>query len=498
MNESENWPLEDPEPSTHPEPPLPELPDLGIPGDEPPIFLSAPLPDPLPVAPHPPEPPSTRRGCWFTGLILVLVISLLGSGIASAFWLITRARSDTAVSAANANPPGRIAYINQNGQVVTIDPDGNNGRLLTDTTFNYQFPTWSPDGRSLAVIGDETIFLLPDQEDSEAVSLYTDTRQNPFYLYWSPDGRLLSFLTNDPRHGIGLRLVAADTPLSDRLLTTGSPVYWNWTSDSQKLLVHSGISGTDARLALLNTDSFENAEDIAPPGFFQTPGISANGRFWAYAEDLGDGTSWLVVTNRETGERWLERHSGMVAFSWSPVGSQLAFTNGAREGSLTAWGPLRLFNAETGETRLLSGNTNLAFFWSPDGRYLAAINTGDNSENFGTNVMKKDDGRRPIAAKPNLQPPRHEFNLAIINLETGEERQALSFVPTGLFISQFLPFFDQYALSHHIWSPNSDAVVLSVMEESGSQVKIIPVDGGPTTDLGRGDMPFWSPGQSNP
>lgn len=285
--------------------------------------------------------------------------------------------------------------------------------------------------------------------------------------------------------------------LSDRLLTTGSPVYWNWTSDSQKLLVHSGISGTDARLALLNTDSFENAEDIAPPGFFQTPGISANGRFWAYAEDLGDGTSWLVVTNRETGERWLERHSGMVAFSWSPVGSQLAFTNGAREGSLTAWGPLRLFNAETGETRLLSGNTNLAFFWSPDGRYLAAINTGDNSENFGTNVMK-----RMTAVAPS--PPNPIYSRRATNLiwPSSTWKQAKNGRRSPLCLqdcsSANFAVFDQYALSHHIWSPNSDAVVLSVMEESGSQVKIIPVDGGPTTDLGRGDMPFWSPGQSNP
>ena len=87
---------------------------------------------------------------------------------------------------------------------------------------------------------------------------------------------------------------------------------------------------------------------------------------------------------------------------------------------------------------------------------------------------------------------------AVINVETGEETQLLSFTPSVLFISQFLPFFDQYALSHRIWSPNSDAVVLSVLEDGRSHVKVIPIDGGPVTDLGRGDMPFWSPGLSNP
>jgi TolB protein len=499
MNNSDIWSDDETEEAPVPMQSLPDLPDFDFPDDELSVY-APPVVAPLTAVPVP-SPSHPKRGCWFKGLVLLLVVSLLASSIASLLWLVDRAQDDTAVAPPTVNlpiNPGRIAYINQNGQVVTVDPDGENGRLLTDSRSLYQFPAWSPDGQTVAAIGEGAIFLLPDAASGEPVSLYADDERSPFYLYWSPDGRLLSFLTNDAEDGIGLRVVALDNPQTDRLLATGSPFYWNWSGDSQQILIHTGLTGAEARLALLNTAEAAAAEEVAAPGFFQAPGISADGRFWAYAEDLGDATSWLVVTEQASSGRWQERHSGMVAMGWSPVGAKLAFTNGAQERSVTFWGPLRLFDAETGETRLLSGNTTLGFFWSPDGRYLATINTGDTNEDFGTNAADAGNGRRPALAKPNAQAPAHQFNLAVINVETGEETQLLSFTPSVLFISQFLPFFDQYALSHRIWSPNSDAVVLSVLEDGRSHVKVIPIDGGPVTDLGRGDMPFWSPGLSNP
>jgi TolB protein len=177
--------------------------------------------------------------------------------------------------------------------------------------------------------------------------------------------------------------------------------------------------------------------------------------------------------------------------SWSPTANQLAFTTGLQD-NRSFWGPLRLFDTETGEVTLLSDNVVIGFFWSPNGRYIATINTGDINEDFGVNIATNEKPHRPTQAKPVGQVNPHQFNLALIDLETGQETQVTSFFPTGIFITQFLPFFDQYALSHNIWSPNSDALVLPIRENGGSRVKVIRIDGSEVIDLGQGDMPFWS------
>jgi TolB protein len=61
-----------------------------------------------------------------------------------------------------------------------------------------------------------------------------------------------------------------------------------------------------------------------------------------------------------------------------------------------------------------------------------------------------------------------------------------------LFVSQFLPFFDQYALSHRLWSPDSSALVLPARVEGASQIMLFPADGGEPRPVAPGSMAFWS------
>ena len=447
-------------------------------------------PSPNPIEPDP--PPKKRRGCWITFIVLLMVFSLVASALMNLFWV-------GGELAANWTPPwvtptpslaaaGRIAYIGEEGQLFTVQPNGENERQLTHDEFPYLFPTWATQSNQLAVIGGGDIVSLTDAEDSAPTSLYEGGVQNPFYLYWSPDGSQISFLTNTQR-GIALRVAPADGSAEAEVWDIGTPFYWNWLDDNAQMLVHTGTAGENARLGLLQADG--QLEDIAPPGAFQAPGISANGRYWAYAEDMGNGNSWLVITDTESGEQWTERHPAVAALSWSPATDQLAFITGLQDKN-SFWGPLRLFDTETGEVSLLSDNVVLAFFWSPNGRYLATFNTGDINRDFGVNVAHNSKPDRSTQAKSASQFNPHQFNLAIIDLQTGEETQVMSFFPTGIFISQFLPFFDQYALSHNIWSPNSDAIVLPLREEGESRVKVIRIDGSEFIDLGKGDMAFWS------
>lgn len=388
----------------------------------------------------------------------------------------------------------RIVYIDEGGQIISIRPDGADFRQLTNTVQRFQFPAWSPDGLSVAAIGvDQTgagLFVMADEdsEDNVAIApLYADRRNGPFYLYWSPDSSQVSFLASHPE-GMGLHLVAADGSTDSRLLTIGGPLYWQWTADSQQMLVHSGFSGEGSRLELIAADGDGTGDMIAAPGFFQAPGISADGRYWAYAEEISGNNSRLVVIETESQSAERQRHAGLVALAWSPTANQLAFTSGNTPEDRGFIGPLRLLEATTGEVRLLSQEPVMAFFWSPDGRYLAALSiarSGDGDINAEVG--------KPPASKPAAQQNLPRLRLLVFDTTTDEGRLLFSFVPTFTFATQFLPFFDQYALSHQLWSPDSKALVLPMIENGRNQIFVINVASGQKQFLAEGLMPFWSP-----
>ncbi len=386
----------------------------------------------------------------------------------------------------------RIAYVNEEGQIVALGPDGSDEQQLTNAQQRFQFPAWSPDGRSLAAIGiDRTgagVFVLADGTTEVAPApLYADRVEGPFYLYWSPDGKQVSFLASHPE-GMGLHLVQADGSTESRLLTIGGPLYWQWTADSQQMLIHSGFSGEASRLELIKADGDGTGDAIAAPGFFQAPGISADGRYLAYAEEVTGRSSRLTIVDTQSEAVEQQRHAGLVAMAWSPTANQLAFTNGTEPDSSSFVGPLRLMDAATGEVRLLSNEPIVAFFWSPDGRYLAALSILRSGEGDINALAGKSS-----TAKRSQQQNLPMLRLLVYDVTTDEGRFLFTFVPTFTFATQFLPFFDQYALSHRLWSPDSSALVLSMVENGRNQIFIINVVSGQKQFLAEGLMPFWSP-----
>lgn len=482
-------------------------------------------PDPQPDE----QQPKRRRGCLFIAVTIIAIVALLASSIYSIFWIVSRndsrettspvvvqevtAAPATAVAspavatlAATTVPAepavvvapeitlNRLVVVNEEAQLETVAPDGSDRRLLTGGQRVYQFPAWSPDGSQIAAIGGTLtgggIYVLEDTADADnGREVYFSSRNSPFYLYWSPDSQRISFLANHSSDGIGLNLV--DTAGSDdsRVIATGSPLYWNWTADSDGMLIHTG-STTDPRLALIDDTGRSRQPNVPDPGFFQVPGISADGRYWAYSQFKEGGLSWLVVNDTQNGEVFSERHAGALALSWSPTSNQLAYISGDADSS-TFWGPLRLWNLATGETRLLSNEMVLAFFWSPDGRKIAYITSGANDLG-GVEVSAPDADRPRRLARAAVQQGPHSFSLFVVDVATGAGLRLADFTPSRLFLAQFLPFFDQYALSHRLWSPASNALVLPMVEGRQSQIVVVPTSGAQMRTIGDGIMAFWS------
>ena len=480
--------------------------------------------------------PSRARNCLFLGITFLLIASLVSSSVLAYFAVTYRdsrsiaeangirqtvietgptAAPATVVAAAatllptvpvesQAPPPeiNRIALINENGQLETMSPSGEDRRVLTLASDNtrFQFPAWSPDGQRLAIIGSRTtggsIFVLEDAARTGTLrenQIYFDANRTPIYLYWSPTSENLAFLSNEPRDSLGLNVIASDGTSDNRLLATGAPFYWDWSEDGRRLLIHSGRAGESDALALIDLEGQPQANNLATPGVFQAPGIGRGGRYWAFAEEDVDGLSALVVVDTQTGERTSLNGVGSLALGWNPDGSQIAFTKGAVNGH-PFWGSLNLLNVETGEEKLISTQTVLAFFWSPDGKRIAFVTIGNERNDDGINVSLPHKSSRLSRPAGNIMTQFGQgfLTLSVVDIETGQGLRLLDFEPTLPYLTQFLPYFDQYALSHQVWSPDSSAIVLPVRHNDSSSIMVVSIEGRRAYELAEGDIAFWS------
>ena len=393
-----------------------------------------------------------------------------------------------------AQAQGRIAYITLNGQVATVNPDGSEPRVLSTGAQQFQFPAWSPEGGSLAVLGSDQeggfVQVLTDEVDAQPNELYRSATEAPFYLYWSPDGAQVSFLANRAG-GLGMHVVpVGEVPIGETLVATGSPFYWQWTADAEQMFIHTGFTGERARLGFIDSDEDTLEENLAPPGRFQAPGLSPSGRYVAYAANTPGRGAEVVVQTVPGSDEALTReasHAGFAALSWSPVRDELAFMSPENEAQ-AAFGSIKLLDAETGLLEPLTERRAVAFFWSPDGDTIAFFTP---ARSGGGDVAETETLQKINQESVNQQGVL--LDLYAIDVSERTEELVATFTPTPLFTGQFLPFFDQYALSHSVWSPESDALVLPVVDSESRtfRVAVISLDG-TVTPVGEGDMPFWS------
>ncbi|MCO6449294.1 MAG: PD40 domain-containing protein [Caldilineales bacterium] len=437
-----------------------------------------------------------NRNPWLIGIVVGLLALIFACSIA--FWglgayLLFRPGFDF-LKEFNASPDvappaqlvgiNRIVIVDSDGQLATMNPEGEQRRTLTDGATQFLFPAWSPDGANIAAVGADSVaagvFVMPDSENASPVALYQSPDQSPIYLYWSPDSNTVSFLANDPE---GLALWLADSQQADSTerVLTGQPFYWQWGLNNQELFVHTGAAGEDARLGFFDRSGQPLGGDVATPGLFQAPGIAPSGRYLAYAEVDESGMNRVQIQEREGGEVWQTLYTGAVALTWSPVADQLAFMHPPRRAP-HFYGPIHLFDVASGERKTLTTRTAVAFFWSPDGRSIAYLSPSDADNTPGARLV------------PGLQQASPTLlDLWLIDTESGAERRLFRFRPGTLFAAQFLPFFDQYALSHHLWSPQSDALVLPVLGEDGvERIYVIPTGDDEPRPIADGGAAFWS------
>jgi TolB protein len=418
---------------------------------------------------------------------------------------------------------GLIAVVSDDGRLSTMDDGGGSRAEFLMPGVVLGFPAWSPDGSRIAVTGQSAdgtaIYVFAVGRRYQPTMIYRSADRPPFYLYWTPDGQSVSFLANEGG-SIALRVAPADgsAPLDGSgdgsIVRIGAPLYFDWVND-KRLLLHVGL-GSDAFAGEVGPDGAPIQQALPGTGVFRSPSASADGRYLAYVRSKTDLSGTLVVAARDGSTSRELAVFGPTAFMFEPKGHLLATIASARPGDTATGipaGPLTLIDAGSGKTRTLIDSLVVAAFWSPDGRTIAALlppRPGD--DNVTTDVALRgvpgvgiDSGSHRgviLAAALTLpstdgpataQAPGTTVRLAFVDVATGKIRSERVVHLAGHFVNELLPYFDQYALSHSLWSPDSASLLLPLVDATGrDQLVVIPSDGSASRPIADGDSGFWS------
>jgi TolB protein len=441
--------------------------------------------------------PIERRGPGRATIALVVVLILAFISFAVVGGRILIAGPETTP---RAEP--RLAATDAGGHLHTMDARGGSVVDYPVPGVEFGFPTWSPDGTRIAVTGDgkdSTAIYVFDVANPAAkpTVIYDNADVPPFYAYWSPDSRHVAFLAQEPDK-IALEVAPADGSSKATVIREGAPLYWDWLG-SDHVVAHVGASGAGSFLGEVALDGTSAEQVPLSAGLFRSPAVSHDGAYRAYVTSGNDAAGTVTVEAADRSRRTTAPAFGSTAVSFDPAGATLAYvakTQPVAEDLGFPLGPLQAIDPQTGQTRTLLDGDVIGFFWSPDGKTIAALTL----KSTGNEVVGIDGAMLASAVRPGSGTFRDDASLAyvpmtlsFVDVATGKARAHRAVAPSSKFVNGILPYFDQYALSHRIWAPDSSAIALPGFGNGGDQLFSIPADGSEPTALDGAVFGFWSP-----
>lgn len=352
--------------------------------------------------------------------------------------------------------PGYIALVGTDGNIYTLgDPESGIVALTSNAgpERRYQWPTWATDGRLAyfstrfdgETLATDVYVSVDGREPGEAVKTIDDAAFT--YAYWAPQDcaigcRDLGLLLSDPIAGLFsvqlLRNQLNNDSISTQFVGQGAPFYFSWSPDGKKML----LQRNNARLEIFHVANAGITETLnAIPGVFQSPAWSPVDDRWLFGALTATRSTDIVIGSSLESRTLIADLPGRLAFSWSPNGNFIAYTVNS--------GALQVVDAQTGEVVSSSASSGtFAFFWSPDSTRIAYITLATPPSSLNASAKSL------IKEHYGAQQQVPALSWSLLNIETGRVRRFGAFVPTNEMIYLF-SFFDQFAQSHRLWSPDS-------------------------------------------
>jgi Tol biopolymer transport system component len=336
-------------------------------------------------------------------------------------------------------------------------------RQLTEGPGSDLFPSWSPDGRSIAftrMAGERSaLFIIPSLGGPEREVLSTARREGAWRCEcaarWSPDGHSLVFVA----------------PLGD-----------------------------SCQLQVLSLDTFERRALTSPtlPLFDALPAFSPDGRTVAFVRyrNVSLGDIYLIPAEGGAPTRLTHDDARLWgSFAWTPDGKSIVFA-GNRAGSDALW-QLKLAGGQP-ERLPVGGERAADPTVDASGRRLAYVVFHEDSELYALDLTRPDDAPTRVAPSsrfdhmPQFSPDGRRIAFA----------SARGGVAPDIWVANEngsnpvrLTFFDRFSSTPR-WSPDGQWIVFDSAAHGSFDIFIVRAVGGAprqlTTDPADDAIPSWS------
>jgi eukaryotic-like serine/threonine-protein kinase len=251
--------------------------------------------------------------------------------------LLEDLREGTPYADYDVSPDGSLVYVQQSPEArnripVLVDRKGVATRLPGLAPAYYQVPTFSPDGRQLALNITESMIDIWVYDFARASLTRVTTEGSSQDPVWSPDGKRLAYRAT--RSGSrNLFWKSLDGTAAEERLTTSERVQapWSWSHDGTTVAFEESSVETKTDIWMLPLAGDRKPRPFVREPFEESrPRFSPTGPWLAYVSDQSGRPEVYVRSYPGPGRRWQVSTDGGGEPTWARDGRELFYRNGRK------------------------------------------------------------------------------------------------------------------------------------------------------------------------